>query len=381
MIGFLQRLARGGDRGEWIEAALEGPYGRILDIGCSRGWTLALLRPKAVSLVGIDMDKQALAEARLAYPTIEFIEQTAITLPFPSESFDVVILSEVIEHVGNANKRTVIDEAHRVLKSGGVFVFTAPYAGALAWLDPMDFKRRFPAVYRAYMRLTHYLRRLRSRSGMSTSPMRRCARFSHGRFEIRAIEYCGLFMPFFTWILAIDNRLQWLPRRWHQCAESPPRMGERRAVSPGPGFQLAAGGAQAAASCSIPGMKLAFTHVDLPNESRGGVAYQVHYLANEMVKRGHSVTMFTFSPAYSECLYSVHQFALPAWAKRFHAFFLAWRLGRTDFSAFDILHTFGDNYLIGGKQPPHVRTFSGSAWDEAASARTWKRRVYQWVTA
>jgi phosphatidylinositol alpha-mannosyltransferase len=128
-------------------------------------------------------------------------------------------------------------------------------------------------------------------------------------------------------------------------------------------------------------MKLAFTHVDLPNESRGGVAYQVHYLANEMVRRGHSVTMFTFSPAYADCLYAVRRFPLPAWAKRFHAFFLAWRLSRTDFSSFDILHTFGDNYLIGGKQPPQVRTFSGSAWDEAASARSWKRRIYQWITA
>jgi SAM-dependent methyltransferase len=67
-----------------------------------------------------------------------------------------MILSEVIEHVGDENKQLVVDEVWRVLKEGGILIFTAPHESWFAWADHMDFKRRFPAVYRTYMRLANY---------------------------------------------------------------------------------------------------------------------------------------------------------------------------------------------------------------------------------
>ncbi|CAN1212338.1 Glycosyltransferase family 1 protein [Tumidithrix helvetica PCC 7403] len=127
-------------------------------------------------------------------------------------------------------------------------------------------------------------------------------------------------------------------------------------------------------------MKIAMTHVDLPNESKGGVAFQAHYLANVLVERGHDVTMFTFSPWFEECRYQVHQYAIAPKLKKFHAFLLAGNLAKTDFSAFDIVHTHGDNFLLFGKHP-QVRTFHGSAIDEALSAVTWRFRAYQTVFA
>lgn len=127
-------------------------------------------------------------------------------------------------------------------------------------------------------------------------------------------------------------------------------------------------------------MKIAMTHVDLPNESKGGVAHQVHYLANTLVGRGHDVTVFASSPAYAECFYRVHQYHLPPRLRRVHSFLFAGHLARTDFSGFDILHTHGDNYLLRGRSP-QLRTFYGSARDEAATAVTWRRRLYQSVMA
>lgn len=125
-------------------------------------------------------------------------------------------------------------------------------------------------------------------------------------------------------------------------------------------------------------MKIAMTHVDLPNESKGGVAFQVHYLANTLVERGHDVTLFTFSPAYADCRYRVRQYPITSRVRRFKAFLLAGHLARTDFRRFDILHTHGDNYLLCGRHP-QLRTFYGSAKDEAESAVTLKRKVYQSV--
>jgi len=127
-------------------------------------------------------------------------------------------------------------------------------------------------------------------------------------------------------------------------------------------------------------MKIAMTHVDLPNESRGGVAFQAHYLANALVDRGHEVTMFTFSPVYADCRYQVHQYHLLSQWHRLKAFVFATRLASTNFDSFDIIHTHGDNYLLWG-QHPQVRTFHGSAQDEARSAVRLRRRLYQTVLA
>lgn len=127
-------------------------------------------------------------------------------------------------------------------------------------------------------------------------------------------------------------------------------------------------------------MKIAMTHVDLPNESRGGVAFQAHYLANALVDRGHSVTMFTFSPAYADCRYQVHQYGIRSQLRQFKAFIFAVRLASTNFSKFDIIHTHGDNYLLWGCHP-QVRTFHGSAKDEAISAVRLRRRIYQSLLA
>jgi phosphatidylinositol alpha-mannosyltransferase len=125
-------------------------------------------------------------------------------------------------------------------------------------------------------------------------------------------------------------------------------------------------------------MKIAMTHVDLPNESKGGVAFQVHYLANALVKRGHEITMFTFSPAYADCLYQVHQYPISPRLRRYKAFLLAWQTSRTDFSPFDLVHAHGDNYLL-RNQHPQLRTFYGSAKDEAETAVSLKRRIYQTI--
>ncbi|WAL59157.1 glycosyltransferase family 4 protein [Thermocoleostomius sinensis] len=127
-------------------------------------------------------------------------------------------------------------------------------------------------------------------------------------------------------------------------------------------------------------MKIAMTHVDLPNEAKGGVAFQAHYLANALVDRGHDVTMFTLSSGDTDCRYRIHQYHLPSCFRRFKAFMFAVYLAKTDFSRFDVVHTHGDNYLLWNCHP-QIRTFHGSAQDEARSAVRWQRRLYQSVLA
>lgn len=214
MLKHIKKI--GGDRGGYILDAITADVGKILDIGCAFGWTLGALTGKAQELVGIDMDAAALEQAKKNYPNVKFIIQTATTLPFEDNMFDIVILSEVIEHVGDENKQCVIDEAYRVLKKGGLFIFTAPYDGLFAWADPMDFKRRFPRIYRLYMRLTRYTPETAIEVGHKHISLPEIRGLFGERFEIEQIRYCGLLMPMLTWILAIDVRLRLLPRRLHE---------------------------------------------------------------------------------------------------------------------------------------------------------------------
>ncbi len=206
----------GGDRSDFVLDSIETPVNKILDVGCSFGWTLAKLQDKSKALYGIDMHEEALKQAAVNYPYLNLVHQTAATLPYPSEEFDVVVLSDVIEHVGDENKQLVINESYRVLKKGGLFIFTAPYQGAFAWADPMDFKRRFSRIYRFYMKISGYVPSDPVELGHKHVSFTEVQNLLGERFTLSKVQYCGLFMPFFTWILAIDSRMHLLPQRIHQ---------------------------------------------------------------------------------------------------------------------------------------------------------------------
>ncbi len=122
-------------------------------------------------------------------------------------------------------------------------------------------------------------------------------------------------------------------------------------------------------------MKIALTHADLPNESKGGVAHVAHDLANALVKRGHDVTMFTYSPAPEDGIYGVRQLNRGRRSRKWQSFSFAFELSKVDFSGFEVVHTHGDNYLLRGV--PQIRTFHGAARDEMAAARSLQRKIKQ----
>lgn len=62
----------------------------------------------------------------------------AIRVPVASESFDVVLCTEVLEHV--RDPRPALSEVFRVLKRGGTLVMTAPFMHRIH-ADPCDFGR------------------------------------------------------------------------------------------------------------------------------------------------------------------------------------------------------------------------------------------------
>jgi SAM-dependent methyltransferase len=122
---------------EWIAPTDESV---ILDCPCGRGFYLNMFRYVSdCSLVGLELDWPVILKAQknVAHlPDVLLTNGNIYQLPYPNNTFDGVILSEVLEHID----RDVdgLKEIYRVLKPGGVVAITVPHANYPFWWDPIN---------------------------------------------------------------------------------------------------------------------------------------------------------------------------------------------------------------------------------------------------
>ncbi len=101
----------------------------ILDVGCGDGFatSMAAGRNRAHNFAGLDWSAPSLAQA--AGRGIAVLRAGLDTpLPIRSESVDVVVMSEVIEHLVDTD--SAVEEACRVLKPGGSLLLSTPNLAA-----------------------------------------------------------------------------------------------------------------------------------------------------------------------------------------------------------------------------------------------------------
>ena len=99
---------------------LEGRW--ILDVGCGIGTWMRHFTDFSPHVFGVDVEGPRVAEAARDLPGAALAESEH--LPYVDNTFDMVFLHEVIEHV--ANDRETIREAYRCTREGGSIVIFAP---------------------------------------------------------------------------------------------------------------------------------------------------------------------------------------------------------------------------------------------------------------
>lgn len=88
----------------------------ILDAGCGEGFTMNRLTKEKIGekIEGVEYSKDALTLGKKLFPSLTFKEGSAYDLPYEDNSFDLVILTEVLEHLNEPEK--ALKEALRVSK-------------------------------------------------------------------------------------------------------------------------------------------------------------------------------------------------------------------------------------------------------------------------
>lgn len=121
---------------------------QILDAGCGSGYIVGgLSKEEYKDLWGFDFSNSGIALAKKEFPNIanrfeiHDVYKKELPVKFPKNEYDIVLSSEVIEHLYDPN--SYLTNINCWLKKGGHLVITAPYHGylkniAIALLNKWD---------------------------------------------------------------------------------------------------------------------------------------------------------------------------------------------------------------------------------------------------
>lgn len=117
MSGLPLRPGGGALTAALIDRAGFRPGDCVLDVGCGRGASLALMAQRGLLALGIDLDPAALAAARAGGRGGTLARADASALPFADAAFDGVLSECALALM--ADRRAALSEWRRVLKPGG----------------------------------------------------------------------------------------------------------------------------------------------------------------------------------------------------------------------------------------------------------------------
>jgi 2-polyprenyl-3-methyl-5-hydroxy-6-metoxy-1,4-benzoquinol methylase len=127
---------------------------RVLDIGCSAGYTgeQAKRLDPTIEWIGLDIVPAAVKEAEVRLDAAHLIDIERDPIPYPEGHFDVAVCSQLLEHLYNPWAAARTTAAH--LKDGGTMICSVPHAGHVAVLAQL-IQGRYPLSSSGPLDITH----------------------------------------------------------------------------------------------------------------------------------------------------------------------------------------------------------------------------------
>jgi SAM-dependent methyltransferase len=177
-----------------VAELLEGRCGKFLEIGCGPGYALAAAKACGFEVIGTELFQGFIEICQKK--GFDVIPGKINVVSFPSESFDVVFLDDVLEHLDDPFK--YMDEIVRVTKPGGIaFIHT--------WVidEPTTVQAAFGKDWRSDMNLdltahttifpTQLLLDQLSRRGLIPIPEETSCWAPDSDSRINAIKFCDFY--------------------------------------------------------------------------------------------------------------------------------------------------------------------------------------------
>lgn len=143
---------------EFVEEARAGALqAPILDLGCGRGEWLELLRDNGTTAKGVDSNLAMTAQCRTRGLDVEEGEALAYLRSLPDCSLGLITCFHMIEHIPFVSVVSLLDEAVRVLRPGGLLILETPnpknltVASQSFYLDPTHLKPLPPEMLRFFV--------------------------------------------------------------------------------------------------------------------------------------------------------------------------------------------------------------------------------------
>ena len=183
---------------------------RALDVGCGAGWLAEELARQGPRVYALDLSRGGVQGARRRFGLpAGFLVGDAYQLPFCTSSFELVVLSEVLEHLQEPSRALL--EVHRVLRSQGRVIISVPYREKIRWYLCIHCNQPTPANAHLHSFDIQALSDLVHAGGFRVA---RTRRLSSKMLETLGLTRLTRSLPYFIW-RGVDSLLSAVSDKSH----------------------------------------------------------------------------------------------------------------------------------------------------------------------
>ncbi len=111
---------------EWLENIINLYYKNstisLLDFGCGTGYAHTFFKNKNIKIFGTDIAAELILKAKINNPGNLYEVYNGTTLPYKTESFDVIVAMCVFHHIPKNKQKETLLKLKSLLKKDGIFI-------------------------------------------------------------------------------------------------------------------------------------------------------------------------------------------------------------------------------------------------------------------